>query len=434
MLQINEKLLEIPFEYTKKITEAIKSDKTVINLARGDSEFITPSPITDYLKKIIDEPGDTLSDVNIPVGKWTHYEKESGSIHLKEAICKKYLVEHSLKIDKKNILITHGGMNAIYCALKAILVAGDEVVIFDPAYIAYYPICHYLSDGITVHRVHLCEDNNYEIDYTELKKFVTSRTKAIILTSPYNPCGKVYSYESIKELYTFCKGNHIFLIHDENHEKEIYDGRKHYPAMIFDRDKDTTILLNSMSRLGMGGWRVGWMIADERIIRAANAVNAYVNMTCNTFVQECAAYALEHYFEMNYDNIFESYARKRDKLYALLNSINGITCFKPEGTCYLFPNISRFYELHKNLMLSEIYNSGWLSNLEDGKKEQERQYIHKYKSYAVYLFILIKYRVGVLPGCCYGPQSDDYLRFSFSVKAEAVEDAMKRLKPLTELR
>ena len=338
-----------------------------------------------------------------------------------------------MKIDKKNILITHGGMNAIYISLKSILDFGDEVIIFDPAYIAYYPICNYLSYGVTVHRIHLHDNNNYEIDYDELKKVINSKTKAIILTSPYNPCGKVYSYKSIKELYNFCKDNNIFLIHDENHEKEIYDGNKHYPAMIFDGDKSITILLNSMSRLGMGGWRIGWLIANERIIRAANSVNAYVNMTCNTFVQECAAYALEHYSELNYDKIFDGYARKRDKLYGLLNSIKGITCFKPEGTCYLFPNVSKFYSLHRDKILNEIYKSGWFNDLEEGSKEQERQYIEKYKSYAVYIFILIKYRVGVLPGCCYGPYSDDYIRFSFSVKVEAVEEAIKRLNPLLNL-
>ena len=433
MPEINNHLLDVPYIYTKRITEAIKSNKSVINLARGDSEFITPYPITDYLKKIIDEPGEGLSNFNKPVGMWTHYEKEGGSLHLKRSISQKYLKESNLKVSSDNILVTHGGMNAIFYSLMSILTSEDEVIIFDPAYIAYYPICSFLLSGVKVVRFPIYQHNDFEIDYQLLENVITKRTKAVIFTSPYNPCGKVYSYDSIKKLFLFCEKHDLFLIHDENHEKEIYDGYIHYPAMIFDINKDRTILLNSMSRLGMGGWRIGWMIANETIINAAKTVHAYVNMTCNTFVQECAAYALDHYDDLGLDLIFERYSKKRIKLCDFLNSIEGIECFVPQGTCYLFPSIKKFYTLNSEKILHEIKNSMWYNSLDSDNRLVEDRNILKYKSYAVYLFLLLKYYVGVLPGCCYGEQSDDHIRLSFSVKEEAIDEAINRLSALANL-
>ena len=430
MLTINEKLLEIPVVYTKKITEAIKSDPTVVNLARGDSEFITPRQVTNYLKSIIDDEGNHADDINKPVGKWTHYEKESGSINLKRAIVGKYHRESQVDVDMANILITHGGMNAIFYALSAIAEDGDEVLIFDPAYIAYYPITNYLIHGLTVKRICLNQFNDYRIDFNTLSRLISKKTKAIVFTSPYNPCGRVYTYDEIHQLSMFCKENQIYLIHDENHEKEVYDNNVHYPAILFDSKMEYTICLNSMSRLGMGGWRVGWMIANPKIIRAATSVHAYVNMTCNTFVQESAAYALSHYDELGFDDIFKQYSQKRVLLHDALNRIEGVKCILPEGTCYLFPDVKEFFDNNIIDIKKTIYESNWYLNLSQSEKEKENTLIESSVSYKVYLYLLIKYRVGVLPGCCYGPESDHHIRLSFSVKKAAIDEAVKRLKPI----
>lgn len=430
MLTINKKMLEIPVIYSKRITEAIKSDPTVVNLARGDSEFITPKAITDYLKSIIDDEGEHIDDINKPIGKWTHYEKESGSVNLKNAIINKYYNESQINIEKGNILITHGGMNAIFYALTAIAEEGDEILIFDPAYIAYYPITNYLLHGIDVKRICLYQSSDYRIDFDELSQLVTRRTKAIVFTSPYNPSGRVYTLDEISQLSSFCKKKHIYLIHDENHEKEVYDDNVHFPAILFDQKMEYTLCLNSMSRLGMGGWRVGWIIANPQIIKAATSIHAYVNMTCNTFVQETAAYALAHYSELGIDTIFEQYSRKRVCLHDALNRIEGVECKLPEGTCYLFPDIKAFF--YKNVLdiKKTIFESKWYLGLSQSEKTKENELIDNSVSYNVYLYLLVKYKVGVLPGCCYGPGSDDHIRLSFSVKKAAIDEAIERLKPI----
>ncbi len=432
MRPINEKLLQIPKIYTKKITEAIKENRDAVNLARGDSEFITPAPVTDYLKHIIDDPG-PHGGFNDPVGKWTHYEKEAGSEHLRRSVCEKYARESGLSFTKEQVLVTHGGMNAIFYAFLSLLTEGDEILVFDPAYIAYEPIGAFLLQGVTVKRFPLSEKEGYEIDLKKLGEAVTPHTKAIVFTSPYNPCGKVYSYEAVGALSRFCREREIYLIHDENHEKEMYDGNRHYPAAMFDPDLSHTVLLNSMSRLGMGGWRVGWMIANPRIIRAATNVNAYVNMTCNTFVQECAAFALDNYGTLGYDGIFAHYGEKRDKLYAFLTGIRGITCFRPQGTCYLFPDVGEFFALHRDEIFSVIFKSDWFLALGEQEREREREQAGSSVSYAVYLYFLLRFKVGVLPGCCYGPASDSHIRLSVSVKEQAIDEAIRRLSPLREL-
>ena len=430
-MKINKKLFMIPEVFTKTLTEAIKDSPNIINLARGDSEFATPQMVTRYLSKIILDDGDYKSDINIPIGRWTHYEKESGSIHLRNSIIRKYHLESGLDISVNNVLVTHGGMNAIFYAFSAVLVPEDEIIVFDPAYIAYEPICGYILHNVKVRRMPLLQEENYDINYVRLSNMISDRTKAIIFTSPYNPCGRVYTYEQISELMSFCHRNNIFLIHDENHEKEVYDGNIHYPVSIFNKDFSHSILLNSFSRLGMGGWRVGWMVANEQIIAASQRLHAFVNMTCNTFVQEAAAFALDHYSKLGFDEKFLNYKMKRDKLIAFFEKIPGIECLVPEGTCYIFPRITDFYNENRKIMLNKIMNSSWFSSLSKDKKEYEEKMIGKWKSYLIYLYFLLELKVGIIPGCCYGNNSDNNIRISFSVRDEAISEGLSRMNKLT---
>lgn len=431
MPNINSSFDKIPVIYTKSITEAIKSDKSVINLARGDSEFITPVPCINYLKEIIGDKGD-ITDINAPIGKWTHYENETGSSHLKKAIIEKYSSQSGISIDSTNILITHGGMNAIYYALSTILEQDDEVIVFDPAYIAYVPIIKFILKNTKVKFVSLNQENNYSINFDLLTRMISSKTKALILTSPYNPCGKVFTKEEIHDLYRFCSLNNIFLVHDENHELEVYDNNRHYPALVFDQDKSHVILLNSMSRWGMGGWRVGWMIANPVVIKAATRLHAFVNMTCNTFTQEVSAFAISNFDRLSLNDRFSNYKIKRDILVDFLNKIDGFNCLLPQGTCYVFPNISEYYTKHREKMLDFIIMSTWYNSLTNEQKEKENDLIKRYKSYVMYLYLLLKCRVGVIPGCCYGEGSDLHIRYSFSVKAEAIQEAIKRMSILLQ--
>lgn len=429
-MQVNNKLLEIPEIFTKKLTEALKESPDVVNLARGDSEFATPKSVVEYLSNIILDDGDYAVNINTPVGKWTHYEKESGSTHLKTAIANKYYSESGLKIKSNNILITQGGMNAIFYAFYSCLLPGDEIIVFDPAYIAYESIGNYIMHNIIVKRFSLVQHENYDIDYDKLKKHLSPKTKAIILTSPYNPCGRVYKKEQLLELMNFCKANDIIVIHDENHEKEVYGTNVHYPISIFDETLSSSILLNSFSRLGMGGWRIGWMVACDPIIKAASRLHAFVNMTCNTFVQEAAAFTLDNYSTLGFEEKFLNYENKRNKLVSFFKNIKGIICTVPEGTCYLFPLIDDFYNEHKNLMLDSVFQSKWFNDLSNDRKQYEKDMINTWKSYLVYLFFLLEIKVGILPGCCYGNNSDNNIRVSFSVRDEAIDEAIKRMKKL----
>lgn len=434
MPSINEKILNIPIVYTKELTEGIKEDKTVVNLGRGDTEFQTPGPIIDYLSRILPDKGDNLEDFNSPPGKWTHYEKGKGSKRLREAIARKYKRESGLEIDPESVLITQAGMNAIFTSFLAVTKPGDEILIPDPSYIAYDPIANYILSERSGKRIRLREENDFILTVEELDKVKTKRTKALILTSPLNPTGSLYNPDDLKKIMQWGIENDVFIIHDENHEKEIYENNRHYPVRLYDRKGEHSILLNSFSRLGMGGWRLGWMVAPERAINAATLAHSYINMTCNTFVQEAGAYTLDNYEKLGFAEIFKKYQEKRDLLVSALNGMPGFRCRSPKSTCYAFSNIRKFYDSRRDKILSlveETLNRKIREN--PGKKTvymRDLKLSRESVSFAVHKFLLFKARVGAIPGLAYGPDSDDYVRFSFSVKKEAVEEAIKRLKKM----
>ena len=431
---MNTQILEVPIFYTKALTEGIKDDKSVVNLARGDSEFQTPAPIIDYICKILPDPGDNLDSFNAAKGRWTHYEKGKGSINLINAIVQKYKKESNLDITPENVLITQAGMNAIFTSFISLTTPGDEILIPDPCYIAYDPIANYILSGRTGTRITLREENNFVLTVEQLDKVKTNKTKALILTSPLNPTGTLYSKKSLSEIMDWGRQNKIYIIHDENHEKEIYDNNIHYPIRLFDKEGEYSVLLNSFSRLGMGGWRLGWMVASGKVMKVASLAHSYINMTCNTFVQEAGAYTINNYDKLGFDAIFKDYQNKRDFLIAELNQINGIKCMMPMSTCYAFPNIKQFYQNKKDeihdvihqVIKQKISTTPQKENVYKRDLSLSKQSL----SYAVYLYLLMKAKVGVLPGIAYGPESDNYVRFSFSVKKEALEEGIKRIKSI----
>lgn len=434
MPSINKKIEDISIVYTKELTEGIKDDKTVINLARGDSEFQTPKPVIDYLCGILPDPGSGLDDPNSSQGKWTHYEKGQGSKRLREAISRKYKRESSLDVDPATILITQGGMNAIFTSFLVITEPGDEILIPDPCYIAYDPISNNILSGRTGKRIKLKEENDFILTIDQLNKAKTKNTKALILTSPLNPTGSLYPREVLKDIMEWGIDNNIFIIHDENHEKEIYEDHKHYPMRLFDKDGEHSILLNSFSRLGMGGWRLGWIIAPRHITKAAELAHSFINMTCNTFVQEAGAYALDNYDKLGFREIFENYERKRNTLVPALNKLPGFKCAMPKSTCYAFPNVKKFYDDNRKVILSLVEEKLKRKAAENPEKksvyDRDLKLSRESVSFAVHKYLLFKAGVGVIPGLAYGPGSDNYIRFSFSVKIEAIEEALKRLREM----
>lgn len=432
MPSINEQILKVPVPYTKNLTESIKDNKDVINLARGDSEFQTPEKVIRYLTEILPDPGEKTTDYNSSLGKWTHYEKEKGSKRLREAIARKYKRESSLDVDPDCILITQGGMNAIFYSFLSIVNPGDEIIVPDPCYVAYDPISNYIIPGIKGVRIKLKEENDFILTPDQLDELKTEKTKALILTSPLNPTGSLYSKENLQAIMEWGIKNDVFIIHDENHEKEMYDGNVHYPISLFDEGREHSILLNSFSRLGMGGWRLGWMIGPKNVIKAASMAHAYVNMTCNTFVQEAGAYTLDNYESLGYKEIFKGYQDKRDIMVSSLNQLDGFKCTLPKCTCYAFPNIRAFYEKYKDSIVPFVKEQIEIKNKDKSEKTKktELDLVNSSISYTVHKYLLYKAGVGVIPGIAYGPMSDDYVRFSFSVKKEAVIEGMRRLKEM----
>jgi len=417
MPNVNKRILSVPMVYTKKVTESIKDDPEVINLGRGESEFQPPQLVRNALCRIVNE-GE----------KWMKYGKTNGSKNLREAISRKYKREANLEIDPDWVLVTQGGTNALYLAFLGITNPGDEILIPDPCYVHYEPaICHSLREikGI---RLPLPPENHFFPSSSLLDSYKNPQTKAFIMTSPLNPTGTIYNRSEIEEMVSWAKENDIFLIHDENHEKECYDNNVHYPVSIFDHEFKNTILINSFSRLGMGGWRLGWIVANPKVIEAASMGLLYVNMSCNSFVQETGAYVLDHYDELGFSNYFNHYREKRDIMVKKLNCLNQVSCSLPQGTCYAFPNIRELYNNNKEKILYLVRKK-----IKNNSTEEEKLWLENSVSFAIHKFFLLFAKVGVIPGISYGKSGDDFVRMSFSVKQEEVVESMNRLEKIYDL-
>jgi aspartate aminotransferase len=438
MPTINEKLDSVPLVYTKKITESIKDDPEVVNLSRGESEFQAPVPIIDYLTGILSgnhaQGSSTDAGTDVDTGQWMRYGKTRGSMRLREAIARKYQRESGLTIDPRGILITQGGTNAIFTAFLAISNPGDEILIPDPAYSPYDPMVNHAIPGIKGKRVALEEADGFILTARSLDRAKTPQTKGLILTSPLNPTGTVYSKDQTREVMEWGLKNDVYIIHDENHEKEVYDGHKHYPISIYDPEFKNSVLLNSFSRLGMGGWRLGWMVASPRTIQAAETLHLYINMSCNSFVQEAGAYTLDNYEQLGFSHYFHLYRQKRDYLVKELNQLEGFSCPSPAGTCYAFPNVQKFYQKHKTRILETVAER--LQKKESGPDptgddlHRQLELVKTSVSFAVHKYLLYAAGVGVIPGIAYGNSGDNCIRFSFSVKQEILEEAIRRLKKM----
>lgn len=351
----------------------------VVNLGIGQPDFDTPVHIRDAAKKGLDQG-------------FTRYPPAAGFQDLRVAVAKKVAEENKLSADPDSeIFISVGAMQGIFNVMLHLVNTGDQVIVVDPGYDYYSQIR--LFGGIPV-RVVAKEENGFKIDPEDVKKAVSPKTKAIILNTPSNPTGAVFDRDILEKVADICREHQIMVISDEPYEHIMFDGNEHLSIGSFEGMKDLTISIFTLSKsYAMTGWRVGYVVANKAIIDEMEKLMEHMVSGVTAVAQRAALAAISGSQEC-VEQMVERYAARRDIVFQGLNSIDGITCLKPESTFYAFPNISSFGM------------SSW-----DFAK-----------------FMVKEHKVAVVPGTVFGENGEGFIRISFATSSKNLDEALERIK------
>ncbi|MBF0543337.1 MAG: pyridoxal phosphate-dependent aminotransferase [Candidatus Riflebacteria bacterium] len=409
MAKINPIAKEIPFYLTKQISEGAAAEPGAVNLSRGQAGFLPCQKIYDEAKRIISREDKTIF----------RYEKSAGAKDLRKSIASWYGRMFDLEVNPASIAVTVGGTGAISLTLQTFTKFGDQIVIPDPSYPFYTLSAAHSLDGRDITRLPLGFN---KVSANNLRPLIKNNMQMLILTSPHNPTGFIYDKETLTGLVDLAEEKDFFIMYDENHFPEIYDKKKHLPVHLFDRKRKFSIMLGSLARLGLQGERIGWAVLPESPDITSTFI-AQSPFTC-TRAQRLARFVLDNYENLEFGREFQIYEEKRNWLIPRLNELEGFTCPMPEGTSYAFPNIRRFVEAHKKKLMEKVRLESKKRNI----SEEEIELSMRYNSILVYKYMLYHAGVGCVPGIAYGPNSDDYIRLTFSADKQELEEGFSRLK------
>jgi aminotransferase len=297
-----------------------------VNLSQGFPDFPAPAAIKDAACAAIN------ADVNQYAITW-------GARPLREAIASEFTRRHGLPVvADEQVTVCCGATEAMMATMMAIIDPGDEVVIFEPFYENYGPDA--ILSGATPRYVTLHEPD-WTFDPDELAAAFNEKTKAIIINTPNNPTGKVFTREELEAIAALCRKWDAIAISDEIYEHIIYDGRKHIPIATIEGMADRTITMNGLSKTySVTGWRIGWTISPPSLSGAIRKVHDFLTVGAAAPLQEAGASALA-LPEQYYIDLAEGYRRRRDMLLGILEQ-HHFTCYKPSGAYYIMTDISPF--------------------------------------------------------------------------------------------
>ena len=377
---------------TQKAKELKAAGKDVIGLGAGEPDFDTPDNIK---KAAIDaiQAGDTK------------YTAVDGTKNLKEAIVKKFKRENNLNYTIDQITVGAGGKHVIYNLMMATLNKGDEVIIPAPYWVSYPDIV--LLAGANPIVIECSEDQGFKLSAKDLEAKITNNTKWLILNSPSNPTGACYSEQEIKNLSQVLKRNpHVNILSDDIYEHITYDDFKFFTIAQIPEIKNKVITMNGVSKsYAMTGWRIGYAAGDKDIIKAIAKIQSQSTTNPSSISQAAAVEALNG--KQDFIPVrAKAFQERRDFVVNSLNAIEGISCLKPQGAFYVFPNC-------KGLI---------------GKKDKSGKKITNDTEFVQSL--LENNDVAVVQGSAFGLEG--FFRISYATSMEKLEIAMKRIKSFCE--
>jgi len=377
---------------TQKAKELKAAGKDVIGLGAGEPDFDTP----DNIKK---------AAINAIKAGDTKYTAVDGTKELKEAIVKKFKRENNLNYKTDQITVGAGGKHVIYNLMMATLNKGDEVIIPAPYWVSYPDIV--LLAGANPIVIECSEEQGFKLSAKDLEAKITNNTKWLILNSPSNPTGACYSELEIKNLSQVLKRNpHVNILSDDIYEHIVYDDFKFFTIAQIPEIKNKVITMNGVSKsYAMTGWRIGYAAGDKDIIKAIAKIQSQSTTNPSSISQAAAVEALNG--KQDFISIrANAFQERRDFVVNSLNAIEGISCLKPAGAFYVFPNC-------KGLI---------------GKKDKSGKKITNDTEFVQSL--LENNDVAVVQGSAFGLEG--FFRISYATSMEKLEIAMKRIKSFCE--
>ncbi len=370
-IELNQKILQVEQSEIRKFNDYAKSVGANVILTLGEPDFNTPEEIT-------------TSCISALKQHKTKYGPTLGFLNLREKICVFEKKLNHVSYTPEEVIITHGSTEGLTTAFFTMLNPLDEVIIPMPAYPMYRQIIQYVGAKVVPIDT---TSSSFQITEEQINKAITAKTKCIILTSPNNPTGSIYTDETLEIIYKAVKGKPIFVLCDDVYNQIVYNNRK--PGFIKYQDiKDQIIVCQSYSKsYAMPGWRCGYMLASKEFCMHAAKIHQYMIVALNTFLQDAMFTALDY----DPQEMVDSYKKRRDYVYQRLLSM-GLEVVKPEGAFYIFPSIK----------------SLGISSLEFCKR------------------LAKEYKVALIPGYCF--EADDYIRISYCVDMNTIKIACDRLE------
>jgi aspartate aminotransferase len=353
--------------------------KDILSFSAGEPDFDTPQVIKDS----------AIAAIN---SGFTKYTAVDGIPELKAAVSAKLKRENGLDYAANQIIVSNGAKHSLFNLFQVTINHGDEVIIPSPYWVTYPELVMY--SGGKVVEIETDDTSGFKITPEQLKKAITPKTKMLVLTTPSNPTGSVYSKEELEALGEVLKGTDVLVASDEMYEKLVYDGEFTSAAAISEDMYNRTITINGLSKsVAMTGWRFGYLAAkDTELIKAMKKLQSQSTSNICSITQKAAITGLDGSADKEIEMMRQAFASRRDEAVKLFNAIDGLSVVKPDGAFYLFVNI----------------------------KEIEKDSLKFSKA------LLEETGVAVVPGLGFG--SDGYFRFSFATDIESIREGIKRIQ------
>ncbi len=368
-----------------KAKQMKKEGIDVVGFGAGEPDFDTPSHVKEAAKEAINDG-------------FTKYTPASGTKELKQAICEKFKKDNNLIYKESEIIVSCGAKHSLFNAILTLCEEGDEVILPSPYWVSYPEMIKASGAKVVVAET---EEDGFKLTPSKLKKVIRKKTKMLIINSPSNPTGIVYSEEELRDIAEILVSNNILCISDEIYEKIIYEDRHISIASLDDRIKEQTVVVNGVSKAyAMTGWRIGYAAAKEEIIKAMGNLQSHSTSNPSSISQVAALKALKGEQEC-VDNMVKEFKKRRDFMVDRINSIKGIGCIKPKGAFYVFVSI-------KDILGKKFSSFSINSALEFSE------------------LLLENFKVAVVPGEAFGRK--DYIRLSYATSLDNIKKGLERIE------
>lgn len=364
----------------------------VVGFGAGEPDFPTPSHICDAAREAI-------------ALRLTRYTPSEGTLALRKAICAKFQRDNGLYYTPGEIIVSNGAKHSLFTIFQAILDDGDEVLIPTPCWVSY-PEMVRMAGGVPVF-VPTTEDDDFVPTKDALAEKITARTKAIIITSPSNPNGSVWSKEALENAADLAKEHDFFIVSDEIYENLLYDGRKHISiASVSEDAKARTFVVNGLSKsYAMTGWRIGYCAGPMDVIKAMGNFQSQATSNPNSIAQHAGVTALTT-DQTCVKEMAEEFERRRNYMVEHIGWISGLSCKKPAGAFYVMMNMKALI----------------------GHKYKDRE-IKGSMDFAELL--LNEEQVAVVPGVAF--EAEGYCRLSYAVSLDDIKKGLDRIEHFVSL-